>query len=63
MTAPINMCFKCAKLAAADRPLDPNPPHDPLSTDGIIVREGQLLCQWHADTHDNAVHVGGVAHR
>jgi len=63
MTAPINMCFKCAKLAAADRPLDPNPPHDPLSTDGAIVREGQLLCQYHATAHDNAVKLGGVAHR
>jgi len=62
MTAPVNMCFNCANLAPADRPLDPVAPHNPLPTDGIIVREHRLLCQYHADVHDAATKQGGTAH-
>ena len=53
MTAPINMCYKCVKLAPADRP---------AITDGTIIREGRLLCATHAAAHDAAVTKGGVAH-
>lgn len=63
MTAPVIMCVVCATLDPADRPLDPNPPHDPLPTDGVTLREGQLLCQAHADGHDQVVQTGGVFRR
>lgn len=61
MTVPTPiMCVTCSNLAVADRPVDPAPPHDPLSTDGVALRNGELLCQYHATHYDTVTQVGGV---
>ena len=49
MTAPVFMCTECAKLAPADRPKDPNPPHDPLSTDAVALVNDKPICAFHRD--------------
>jgi hypothetical protein len=61
-TPPPIMCVVCSTQAVADRPVDPAPPHDPLSTDGVALRNGKLLCQYHATQFDNVTQTGGTAH-
>ena len=58
MTAPVFMCQTCAKLAVADRPVDPNPPHDPLSTDAVALRNEKPVCAYHRDKQDSVITTG-----
>jgi prepilin-type processing-associated H-X9-DG protein len=53
------MCNPCSRLAPADRPLDPTPPHDPLPTAGTQLRNNILMCDWHAAQFDAALAKGG----
>ena len=58
MTTPVFMCQTCAKLAVADRPVDPNPPHDPLSTDSVALVNGQPVCAYHRDKQASVIATG-----
>jgi hypothetical protein len=60
MTTPVFMCAECAKLDPADRPKDPNPPHDPLSTDAVELVNGKPICAFHRDQRANTLLKGVV---
>jgi hypothetical protein len=61
MTAPVFMCTECAKLNAADRPKDPTPPHDPLSTDAVALVNDKPVCAFHRDQRANTLLKGVVS--